>query len=203
MPSAPPPHFLPRDNSSDSADGTFLTDILSTEAFLELPGYGNSLLDTDRGRYHHHGRELSTECGCKFSACAEENTAFLGHPPAQTQFHGTPNGEFAFLVPGNQRDQIFYTDDANVKLTDCMRRQCFNCKATETSTWRRSLLSAGKMVCGPQAICPSSAPFLKISPRSAISVDSLSARTSFRGLRNFLAERLYPRDRRNNPLCVR
>ena len=203
--SATPPHFPPRDNSSESADCTFLADILSTETFLEHPEveYGNSRFDIDRGRYHHHGRELSTECGCKFSVRAEENSAFLGHPTAQTQFCGTPSGEFAFLVPGNQRDRIFYTDDANVKLTDYMRRQCFNCNATETSTWRRSLLNAGKMVRGSWAICPSSAPLLKIFPRSATSVDSLSARTSFRGLKNFLAERPYPRDHRNNPPCIR
>ncbi|KAN0138229.1 hypothetical protein V8E53_004118 [Lactarius tabidus] len=145
IPSAPAPHFTSSNNSSESADCTFLTDILGTEAFLEHPevGYGTSRLDIDRSRYHH-GREFSAECGCKLSVRAEENTALVG---PQTQFGGTSSGEFAFLVSGNQRNRIFYTDDANVKLTHCMRRQCFNCKATETSTWRRSLLTAGKMVC--------------------------------------------------------
>ncbi|KAH8987765.1 hypothetical protein EDB86DRAFT_2808605, partial [Lactarius hatsudake] len=41
----------------------------------------------------------------------------------------------------------FYTEDANVRLTQRIHRQCFNCKATETSTWRRSLLSTGKLLC--------------------------------------------------------
>jgi hypothetical protein len=39
-----------------------------------------------------------------------------------------------------------YTDDARMKLGDGIRRQCFNCRATETKTWRRSKLSLGKMV---------------------------------------------------------
>ncbi|KAH9031557.1 hypothetical protein EDB84DRAFT_1242099, partial [Lactarius hengduanensis] len=41
----------------------------------------------------------------------------------------------------------FYTEDANVRLTQRIRRRCVNCKATETSTWRRSLLSTGKLLC--------------------------------------------------------
>jgi len=41
---------------------------------------------------------------------------------------------------------IYYTDDATIKLGDDDRRRCFNCGATETTTWRRSKLSLGKMV---------------------------------------------------------
>ncbi|KAI9460735.1 hypothetical protein F5148DRAFT_970317, partial [Russula earlei] len=40
-----------------------------------------------------------------------------------------------------------YTDEANTKLSNRIRRQCHNCKATETSTWRRSVLSPGKLLC--------------------------------------------------------
>jgi hypothetical protein len=57
-------------------------------------------------------------------------------------------GEFAtrplFRPPGG--DEIAYTDEANTKISNRLRRRCFNCKATETSTWRRSVLSAGKLV---------------------------------------------------------
>ncbi|KAJ7636351.1 hypothetical protein FB45DRAFT_742386 [Roridomyces roridus] len=39
------------------------------------------------------------------------------------------------------------TDEAGTKLGPGVRRQCFNCRTTETSTWRRSNLSQGKMLC--------------------------------------------------------
>jgi hypothetical protein len=39
-----------------------------------------------------------------------------------------------------------YTDDVRMKLGDGIRRQCFNCRTTDTKTWRRSKLSQGKMV---------------------------------------------------------
>jgi hypothetical protein len=39
-----------------------------------------------------------------------------------------------------------YTDDARMKPGDGIRRQCFNCRVAETTTWRRSMLSFGKLV---------------------------------------------------------
>ncbi|KAF9480382.1 hypothetical protein BDN70DRAFT_616033 [Pholiota conissans] len=42
---------------------------------------------------------------------------------------------------------IVHTDDASTKLTDGIRRRCFNCCTTDTSTWRRSNLSPGKVLC--------------------------------------------------------
>ncbi|KAJ7606408.1 hypothetical protein FB45DRAFT_689009, partial [Roridomyces roridus] len=40
-----------------------------------------------------------------------------------------------------------FTDDAATKLTDNVRRRCFNCRTAETTVWRRSKLSAGEMLC--------------------------------------------------------
>ncbi|KAK0457313.1 uncharacterized protein EV420DRAFT_1271686 [Desarmillaria tabescens] len=40
-----------------------------------------------------------------------------------------------------------YTEDAATKLSDRVRRRCFNCCTTDTSTWRRSNLSPGKVLC--------------------------------------------------------
>ncbi|KAI0817001.1 hypothetical protein BC628DRAFT_1333844 [Trametes gibbosa] len=48
--------------------------------------------------------------------------------------------------PG-QASYIIYTDDANTKLSDRVRRKCFNCRTTDTSTWRRSSLTPGKVLC--------------------------------------------------------
>ncbi|KAJ7598132.1 hypothetical protein C8J56DRAFT_769335 [Mycena floridula] len=40
-----------------------------------------------------------------------------------------------------------YTEDAATKLSDRVRRRCFNCCTTDTSTWRRSNLNPGKVLC--------------------------------------------------------
>jgi hypothetical protein len=43
---------------------------------------------------------------------------------------------------------VMFTDTGNagLRLCDRLRRQCFNCKATTTTTWRRSTLNPGKLV---------------------------------------------------------
>ncbi|TDL21885.1 hypothetical protein BD410DRAFT_723829, partial [Rickenella mellea] len=43
--------------------------------------------------------------------------------------------------------QPIFTDDASTKLSDRVRRRCFNCCTTDTSTWRRSSLHPGKVLC--------------------------------------------------------
>ncbi|KAJ6534183.1 hypothetical protein B0H19DRAFT_1039135 [Mycena capillaripes] len=43
--------------------------------------------------------------------------------------------------------QVVFTDDAATKLSPAVRRRCFNCCTTDTSTWRRSNLSPGKVLC--------------------------------------------------------
>ncbi|KAH8993924.1 hypothetical protein EDB92DRAFT_1851639 [Lactarius akahatsu] len=43
--------------------------------------------------------------------------------------------------------EVVYTDDAQRKLGEGVRRWCFNCRAVDTSTWRRSSLSQGKLLC--------------------------------------------------------
>ena len=47
--------------------------------------------------------------------------------------------------PG-QASYIVHTDDASTKLSDRVRRKCYNCRTTDTSTWRRSSLTPGKVV---------------------------------------------------------
>ncbi|KAJ7443699.1 hypothetical protein FB451DRAFT_1413534 [Mycena latifolia] len=59
-------------------------------------------------------------------------------PPSQNG--GAPNG-----APGGV--PVVFTDDAATKLSDRVRRRCFNCCTTDTSTWRRSNLSPGKVLC--------------------------------------------------------
>ncbi|KAE9411397.1 hypothetical protein BT96DRAFT_748078, partial [Gymnopus androsaceus JB14] len=40
-----------------------------------------------------------------------------------------------------------YTEDAATKVTDRIRRRCFNCYTSDTSTWRRSNIAVGKVLC--------------------------------------------------------
>ncbi|KAF5390775.1 hypothetical protein D9757_004489 [Collybiopsis confluens] len=49
--------------------------------------------------------------------------------------------------PMHSNVPIIYTEDAATKLSDRVRRRCFNCCTTDTSTWRRSNLSPGKVLC--------------------------------------------------------
>jgi len=43
--------------------------------------------------------------------------------------------------------RVVYTDEAGIRIVGNMRRCCFNCRETETMTWRRSSLNPGKLVC--------------------------------------------------------
>ncbi|KAG7443387.1 uncharacterized protein BT62DRAFT_328768 [Guyanagaster necrorhizus] len=52
-----------------------------------------------------------------------------------------------YPIPGGNSVSIMYTEDAATKLSDRVRRRCFNCCTTDTSTWRRSNLSPGKVLC--------------------------------------------------------
>jgi hypothetical protein len=49
--------------------------------------------------------------------------------------------------PMHSNVPVVYTEDAATKLSDRVRRRCFNCCTTDTSTWRRSNLSPGKVLC--------------------------------------------------------
>ncbi|EGN95211.1 hypothetical protein SERLA73DRAFT_187538 [Serpula lacrymans var. lacrymans S7.3] len=57
------------------------------------------------------------------------------------------NMPVGYTLPGQNYQAIVHTDDATTKLSDRVRRRCFNCCTTDTSTWRRSNLSPGKVLC--------------------------------------------------------
>ncbi|KAJ3995210.1 hypothetical protein F5050DRAFT_343209 [Lentinula boryana] len=70
--------------------------------------------------------------------------------------NGMPSGrepyglQMSMPYPGgpiNSNVPVAYTEDAATKLSDRVRRRCFNCCTTDTSTWRRSNLSPGKVLC--------------------------------------------------------
>jgi hypothetical protein len=72
------------------------------------------------------------------------------HVTVPNMSHTSTNARDGYAVsyplPG-QSNHIVHTDDAATKLSDRVRRRCFNCCTTDTSTWRRSNLSPGKVLC--------------------------------------------------------
>ncbi|KAJ7602331.1 hypothetical protein FB45DRAFT_774683 [Roridomyces roridus] len=50
-------------------------------------------------------------------------------------------------TPSTPSGPVTHTDDAATKLSDRVRRRCYNCLTTDTSTWRRSNLAPGKVLC--------------------------------------------------------
>ncbi|KAG8763933.1 hypothetical protein FRC11_008881 [Ceratobasidium sp. 423] len=69
-----------------------------------------------------------------------------------TIFKADPYGRHP-AIPASPPDpsrpdvQITYTDDSATKLTQYLRRRCFNCRVTEPPGWRKSTLNPGKIVC--------------------------------------------------------
>ncbi|KAJ3790821.1 hypothetical protein GGU10DRAFT_339606 [Lentinula aff. detonsa] len=84
-------------------------------------------------------------------------------PPSEQEnnIHSIGPGAPPSSVPGNgfaaitatlthtpiPESEIIYTEDAATKVTDRIRRRCYNCFTSDTSTWRRSNLAVGKVLC--------------------------------------------------------
>lgn len=74
------------------------------------------------------------------------------HSPDMSQYsvnpYATTSGMYGHAGHGGGSGGFtpIYTDDASTKLSDRVRRRCFNCCTTDTSTWRRSSLNPGKVV---------------------------------------------------------
>ena len=59
-----------------------------------------------------------------------------GYPPHSSPRQIRPMMAAGQLHPG-QANYIIYTDDASAKLSDCVRRKCYNCRTTNTLIWGR------------------------------------------------------------------
>ncbi|KAJ8094012.1 hypothetical protein PM082_009899 [Marasmius tenuissimus] len=67
---------------------------------------------------------------------------------AQSSGYSQPGGNVYPSGGGSPGSgEITYTEDAATKLSDRVRRRCFNCGTIDTSTWRRSNLNPGKVLC--------------------------------------------------------
>lgn len=111
----------------------------------EPPALNSTVYDNGRSGCGDHclGWEISTpETGY--------DAHLLGHPPGlPVSLPRSLNGRGGTVDGHSPRFKAYgtiYTDDVRMKLGDAIRRQCFNCRATHTTTWRRSTLSRGKLV---------------------------------------------------------
>ena len=131
------------DNSSESStESSFVPDIRNAELY---PGLGGMYHDHLRNGQYHHGW-VYVESGRGDSMRPPVLHCPTDNPAVVTQFVGGSRGEYDCFSPGCGSNGLSYTDEANTKLSNQIRRRCFNCSATETSTWRRSVLNAGKLV---------------------------------------------------------
>ena len=108
----------------------------------EQPAYTNQPHDFARHGDYGFGRE-------PFPPPRGYDTRALEYPldPHSTSSQFTsPRGMIDQRIPRTTVHPVIYTDDAGMKLCDTIRRQCFNCRATATTTWRRSVLKPEKMV---------------------------------------------------------
>lgn len=112
---------------------------------LERPAYRSTVHDYasgDRGDHCYSWRLSAPPCGYDAHVVGHP----LNHPLSPPQFVEAQDCTFDGPFPRFMGYGAIYTDDARMKLGDGIRRQCFNCRATETTTWRRSILSQGKLV---------------------------------------------------------
>jgi hypothetical protein len=128
-------------SSESSAESGFVPDAPTAEPIPEQIGFGGMYYDHVQNGHYHHRWEFS-DTGHGHSAPPR----ILDVPVGPGAHAVGPRVELTRPFPRYGGDEISYTDEANTKLSNRIRRRCYNCKATETSTWRRSVLSPGKLV---------------------------------------------------------
>jgi hypothetical protein len=89
---------------------------------------------------------------CTFIGRCLSRCHYLVSIPQPSQLDPVLPRAMQYIFPSNNLDDpnpspsIVFTEDAGVKETDTVRRRCFNCCASSTNTWRRSVLYPGKVV---------------------------------------------------------
>lgn len=174
-------------SSVSSIESGFVPDVPTAERIPEQIGFGGMYYDhSQHSHYHHprwefkfpdpgHGQSVSSR-----SLEQSPDARVVSNP----QLVGS-RGEFSTRTLSKLgSDEISYTDEANSKISNRLRRRCFNCKAIETSTWRRSVLSPGKLV-GHQRYLKELKSSNLFIHSYATNAGSSSARTQFHARRNF------------------
>ncbi|KAJ7110453.1 hypothetical protein C8R44DRAFT_883598 [Mycena epipterygia] len=113
--------------------------------------WSNPRMDSARAAAHHSLRPpggLPVENAGPVLNLPNPSTATPYQPRAPTLTSRPPRAS----AGGQQQQsggviQVVHTDDAATKLSDRIRRRRFICCTTDTSTWRRSNLCPGKVLC--------------------------------------------------------
>ena len=127
-------------SETESSLDTFTTG----SANPEQPAYTNMNSDFACRDDCYYGREFFPPARGYDASVIEHPSDFPSSLPQP--FVTSPSDTTDPLLPGTAASPIIFTDNARMRLGDLIRRQCFNCRATETRTWRRSVLNPGKMV---------------------------------------------------------
>ncbi|KAK7016177.1 hypothetical protein VNI00_018978 [Paramarasmius palmivorus] len=109
--------------------------------------------EVDSSPYDSHPRVAKHSGGPTSGIKYKSTSGLLPRAPDGGHSHGPSPHTRAYPVFQSTSElhalprSMIYTSDMNVKLSDSVARQCFNCFATDTSTWRKSNLSPGKILC--------------------------------------------------------
>ena len=176
-------------SSVSSAESGFVPDVPTAEPIPEQIGFGGVYYDHSQQTHYHPRWEFKfPDPGHGHSVSSRT----LEHSP-DVRVVSSPQllssrGEFSTRTLSRLgSDEISYTDEANSKISNRLRRRCFNCKAIETSTWRRSVLSPGKLV-GPQGYLIERGRLTLFIRSYATSAGSSSALTPFHARRSSPAD---------------
>ncbi|KAL4066106.1 hypothetical protein V8B97DRAFT_2021212 [Scleroderma yunnanense] len=144
--SSPVPRRSPTVRPLDYSDPYYAQDHVSRQS---RPYHHDPVRDSDRLSHNysysrsHHDHRYSQDAHTYHTTSPYSNSA-LSH----TGIGSRDTSSLSYPLPGqNHYTTVGYTDDAATKLSDRVRRRCFNCCTTDTSTWRRSNLSPGKVLC--------------------------------------------------------
>jgi hypothetical protein len=137
-------------SSESSVESGLVPDVPPAESIPEQIGFGGMYYEHIRHSHYHYQPRWDfkfPDPGHGHSASSRTLEHSADFPVVSNPQLVGSRGEFTTRhLSGPGVDEISYTDEANTKISNRLRRRCFNCKATETSTWRRSVLSPGKLV---------------------------------------------------------
>jgi len=145
-----PPANVPLSSQSpfrfSSLDTTESGSISSTGSSPDIPshtitGYNYPHRSSDRPPWTY------AITGDQYGARSPPLESSLDISFAPSSYIGDPRNRHNQIFPRIRTVGVVFTDDAKKKLGEGVHRWCFNCRATETTTWRRSSLSPGKLLC--------------------------------------------------------
>ncbi|KIY72994.1 hypothetical protein CYLTODRAFT_485962 [Cylindrobasidium torrendii FP15055 ss-10] len=131
LPSVYPPHEYP------------------AASYHPLPTHSAHYADPGQSGHHPYYTQPPTYREYRRYSAPYPTPSYYTQPPQYAAYGKQPEYvESAASYPVHPAYMyVEWTDDYNTKLSDTVRRRCHNCGAWETSTWRRSTLAPGKILC--------------------------------------------------------